>query len=181
MIKNIVNSIKEQAEHIQGIKTFQYEGNDLINQQSNNSTIQVIVEDNIYSEYNLSKDLIRIHLNIDILDTVFQEQDKLDIHDNTFIIGIVLMKLISFNYREFINVSDLSLIPLSRFTDDELYGQRLSMTINIPSPINNCNINEYINLMNKYEEKVDNEITIKNKKIDISNIDINPIKLKKNG
>lgn len=178
MITNIIQAIKEQAEHIEGIKSFKYEGNDMINQQHNNSTVQVIVEDDIFSDYDNTKDLLTIELNIDILDILGQDKTKLEVHDKTFKIGIVLMKLISFNYRRFINVKNLSMLTLSNYTDDDLFGQRLSMTINIPSPITNCNINDFINMNNKYDEYIDNNISINNNKINIDKISLNPIKLK---
>ena len=68
MIYTLVNTIKEVAEHIDGVKFFRYEGQDLLNAQNNNSTIQIWVEDDIYTEYIVTKDLLKVQLNIDILD-----------------------------------------------------------------------------------------------------------------
>lgn len=181
MIKNLVNAIKEQAEHISGVKSFTYEGTDLINAQNNNHTIQVIVEDDIYTEYIVTKDLLKVQLNIDILDKVYQADDKLDIHNNTMKIAIVLLKLLELNYYDFINVYDYSIMSVSRYTDDELYGQRLSVYLHMPSPVSACNLQEFINLTNEYEKREDKEIDIQAPQIDIESININPIKLKKNG
>lgn len=181
MIKNLVNAIKEQAEHIGGIKSFKYEGADLINAQNNNNTIQVWVEDDIYSEYIVTKDLLKVQLNIDILDKVYQTDDKLEVHNTTLKIAIVLLKLLELNYGDFINVYDYSIMAVSKYTDDVLYGQRLSVYLHMPSPVNHCNLQEFIDLTNEYYKNEDKEIDIIAPQIDINNIDINPIKLKKNG
>lgn len=181
MIQNIVEAIKEQAEHIKNIKSFKYEGQDLINAQNNNSTIQVVVEDDIYSEYIITKDVLKISLNIDILNKCYQGDDELTIHDNCNKIAIVLMKLIEENYKNIISIYDYSILNLSKYSDDSLYGCRLSLDLIAPSPINACNIEDYIDLLNEYEKNEDKEITINAPQIDINNIDINPIKLKKNG
>ena len=99
MIDILHNIIKEQAEHINGVKFFKYEGNDLINQQHNNETIQIWMEDNIYTEYIVSKDLMKVEINIDILDKLDGDKTKLSIHNNTFKIGIILLKLIESKYK----------------------------------------------------------------------------------
>jgi hypothetical protein len=178
MIQNIVEAIKEQAEHIQGVKFFRYEGQDLINAQNNNSTIQIWVEDDIYCEYLVTRDMLKVQINIDILDKYNQGDDKLLIHSNTNKIGIVLMKLMEENYN--ISIYDYSLLNLSGYSDDDLYGTRLSLYLLISSPINACNIDEYIDTLNKFDEYIDDDIEIKLPEIDINNIDINPIKLKRN-
>lgn len=181
MIKNLVNAIKEQAEVIGGVKSFQYEGVDLINAQNNNHTIQVIVEDDIYTEYIVTKDLLKVQLNIDILDKVYQTDDKLDVHNNTMKIAIVLLKLLELNYGDFINVYDYSIMSVSKYTDDVLYGQRLSVYLHMPSPVGYCNLQEFIDLTNEYHKNEDKDIDIQAPQIDIETININPIKLKKNG
>ena len=179
MIDILHNIIKEQAEHINGVKFFKYEGNDLINQQHNNETIQIWMEDNIYTEYIVSKDLIKVEINIDILDKLDNDKTKLSIHNNTFKIGIILLKLIESKYKGIINIYDYSLMNISQFTDDNLFGTRMTVYMHIPSPINECNINDYINELNKYYYNESNDIEIIYPKINIDNININPIKLKK--
>ena len=68
---------------------------------------------------------------------------------------------------------------ISQFTDDNLFGTRMTVYMHIPSPINECNINDYINELNKYYYNELNDIEIIYPKINIDNININPIKLKK--
>ena len=180
MIKELVEAIKETAEKIKGVKFFSYEGQDLIDSQNNNPTIQIFVEDDVYTQYLVSKDLVKVTVNIDILDKCNQSENPLDIHDNTEKVGIVLIKLIQETFPSQVSIYDFSLMSLSRHTDDSLYGQRLTIYLIMPSPINECNINDYLDELNSYEEKKNKEITIEQPKIDLSTITINPIKVNKN-
>lgn len=155
-------------------------GQDLINAQNNNSTIQLWVEDNIYSEYIVTKDLLKVQINIDILDVLTPDKTILDIHNTTAKMCIVLMKLIEENYRYMVNIYDYNILSVSRYTDDVSYGSRMSLWLHIPSPIDDCSIENYIDGLNKYDELLDDSIDIKYPSIDINDIDINPIKLKRN-
>lgn len=179
MIKNLVEAIKEQAEHIKGVKFFKYEGADLINAQNNNEPIQVVVEDDIFTEFITTKNLIKVQLNIDILDNIGENEEKLDVHNRTNKLGIVLIKLIEESYKGILSVYDYNLLNVSHYTDDDLFGTRMSLFLTMPSPVNECNINEFIDELNEYEKNEDKEITINKPEIDIDNININPIKLKK--
>ena len=179
MIKNLVECIKENAEHIKGVKFFKYEGSDLINAQNSNSTIQIWIEDDIFTEYLVTKDLIKVQLNIDILDTIGDGEDTIDIHDRTNKLGIVLIKLIEENYKNILSVYDYNLLNVSHYSDDDLFGTRMSLYLTMPSPINFCNINDFIDELNKYYKEEDKEIIINKPEIDINKLDINPIKLKK--
>lgn len=179
MIKNLVNAIKEVAEHIKNVKFFKYEGADLINAQNNNEPIQVVVEDDIFTEYLVTKDLIKIQMNIDILDTIGDDEEKLDVHNRTTKIAIVLIKLLEEKYKNILSVYDYNLLNVSHYSDDDLFGTRVSLYLTMPSQINECNIKDFIDEMNEYEKNEDKEITINKPEIDINKIDINPIKLKR--
>ena len=179
MIKNLVEAIKEQAEHIKNVKHFNYEGADLINAQNNNSTIQIWIEDDIFTEYLVTKDLVKIQMNIDILDTIGDNEEKVDVHDRTNKIAIVIIKLIEENYKNILSVYDYNMLNVSHYSDDDLFGTRMSLYLTMPSPVNQCNINEFIDELNEYEKNDDKDITINKPEIDINNININPIKLKK--
>lgn len=180
MIKNLVEALRDTAEKIEGIEFFSYNGADKINAQNNNETIQVWVEDDIYIQYLVGKDVCKATINIDILDKKYQDDESLDIHDNTNKIAIVLMKLIDYLYPGELSVYDYSLITLSDYTDDELYGTRLTLYVLLPSPINECNIDEWIDDMKEWKKKDEQELNVKVPKIDINNININPIKVNKN-
>ena len=179
MIKNLVNAIKEEAEHIKNVKFFNYEGADLINSQNNNSTIQVWVEDDVFIEFLTTKDLIKVQMNIDILDKIGDDEEKIDVHDRTTKIGIVLIKILEESYKNILSVYDYNMLNVSNYSDDDLYGTRMSIYLTMPSPVNECNISDFIDELNKYYKEEDNDITINKPEIDIDNININPVKLKK--
>jgi hypothetical protein len=157
MIKFLVETIRNEAQRIAGIKSFKYQGVDEINAQNNNSTIQVVVEDDIQIEYLVTKDISSIKLNIDILDKVEQDTDIVDVHNNTYKIGIVLMKLLDRHY-EFINIHDFSIMTLSKFSDDVLYGSRLSLTLFTSNMINECNLDDYLDETNVFDKEDSKEV-----------------------
>lgn len=177
MLATVVNTIKSEAEKIKGIKSFRYEGRDLINAQNNNDTIQIIVENNPSIEYLLSNEMIKLTINIDILDNVFQEKSLLNIQNNTLKLGVVLMKLME-KHREVMNVYDYSFLMLDRYTDDELGGCRMTIALVMPSPVSYCDIDIYIDETNQYETTKDKNINIDYPQIDINTINLTPIKLR---
>lgn len=179
MVKNLVEAIKEQARHIKNVKHFKYEGADLINSQNNNSTIQIWVEDDIFTEFITTKDIIKVQMNIDILDNIIDGKEKVDVHDRTTKIAIVLIKLIEESYKGILSVYDYNLLNVSHYTDDDLFGTRMSIYLTMPSPVNECNIKDFIDELNEYYKEEDKEITINKPEINIDNININPVKLKK--
>lgn len=179
MIKELVLAIKEIAEHIKNVKSFNYEGADLINCQNNNATVQVWIEDDIFVEFIVTKDLIKIQMNIDILDNIRDGEENVDVHDRTTKIAIVLIKLLEESYKNILSVYDFNMLNVSHYTDDDLFGTRMSIFLTMPSQVNECNINEFIDELNYYYKAEDKDITINKPEIDIDNININPIKLKK--
>lgn len=181
MIKDLVNAIKSEAEHINGIKTFKYEGQDLINAQNNNYTCQIWVEDDIFVNYLVTKDVVKVTLNIDILDKCYQKDDELDVHDYTYKVAVVLMKLLDSKYKDIISIYDYSIMALSKYSDDNLYGQRLTLDLFMPSPIDECNIDDYLDEENEFMKNEDKEIDVIAPTIDIDDLNITPKKLRRNG
>jgi hypothetical protein len=172
MIKFLVENIRTECQRIAGVKSFFFEGVDEINAQNSNNTIQVVVEDDIQIEYLVTQDITSIKINIDILDKVEQDTSVVDVHNNTYKIAVVLMKLLDRHY-EFINIHDFSIITLSKFTDDVLYGCRLSLTLFMPSPINSCNIDDYLDETNVFDKEDSKEV------IQIQEINLVPKRKKK--
>lgn len=178
MIKDLINAIKSEAEHIKNVKSFKYQAYDLINAQNNNATIQIIVENNIFVQYLVTKDLTKVSINIDILGKVTQDKDELDVHNDTLKVGIVLMKLLESKYSHLASIYDYNFIAVDRFTDDVLSGQRMSLELVMGSPVDACNITDYLDELNEYDKYENKPIDIQKPQIDINNIDINPIKFK---
>lgn len=179
MIKTIVNLVKDEAEHIENVKFFRYDGVDYLNHQSNNSTVQVWFEDDIYIDYLVTKDLNKLTFNVDILDKKAQDETIIDKHNDTTKIAVVLLKLLEKHY-DMLNIYDYSIMTLSHYTDDDLFGVRLTVSLFAPSLINYCNIEDYIDEENKYKERKDMDIDINIPTIDINDLDIKPKTLTKN-
>lgn len=181
MIKNVIDAIRDVCEKVEGIQFFSYNGADKINAQNNNETIQVWVEDDIFIQYLVDKDIIKATVNLDILDKRYQGDKSLDIHDNTITLAVVIMKLLHDLYQGEVYVYDYSMMTLSDYTDDELYGTRLTMYLILPSLIDVCNIDEWIDDIKEWKKKDEQELDVKVPKIDLNNINIKPIKVNKNG
>ena len=177
MITNIVNAIKLQAEHIQGVSSFKYEGVDLINQQHNNQTIQIVVEDDIFIDSTSNEHEMVVEMNVAILDNIKQGEDKLDVHNRTIKIALVLMKLLG-QYGSTFYITDYNILTLSNYTDDNNFGARISFKAKTINQITICNLDDYIDDEQTFVDYIDNEIKIEHDTINIDSIVINPIKLK---
>lgn len=178
MLNILIDSIKACAEKIEGVKAFDYDGIDKINNLPNEHTVQVFVEDDIHVDYILTRDILKVTVNIDILDKLYQGDSSIEVHNKTFKIGVVLMKLLQEEYMSQISVEDYSFMTLSDYTDNENYGVRLTVYLIMPTPV--CDVTEYIDEENRYYQQEENDIDIPLPKIDIDSININPIKVKKN-
>lgn len=173
MIKQIIDTIKNECEKIKSVSSFRYEGRDLINAQNNYNTVQVIVENDTYLEYLMERDLCKLTLNIDILDNVYQDTTTLDVHNHCMNIAIILLHLLDNKFKSIINVQDYSITTVDRYTDDNLSGVRVSLMLIMPSLISICDIDEYYDENQTYPTKEDTVINIDENKINDSDFEIN--------
>lgn len=173
MIKKIIDIIGNECEKIKNVNSFKYEGKDLINALNNNSTIQVIVENDVYTDYLLTRDLCKMTLNIDILDNVFQDTTTLEVQDHCMNIAIILLHLLDNKFNNIINVEDYSIMTVDRYTDDELSGVRITLSLIMPSLITICDIDEYYDEDKKFDEYIDKNINISPNKINDDEFEIN--------
>ena len=80
-------------------------------------------------------------------------------------------------YRGILSVYDYSILTLSHYTDDNAAGVKLSLVLQMPSPLNWCELDENFD-DEEHEEEKDHEIDID--ETEVGDIDITPIKLPKN-
>ena len=80
-------------------------------------------------------------------------------------------------FNGILRVYDYSLLTLARYTDDSSAGVKLSLTLEMPSPVNLCTLDDNFN-DEPYKDDEDKEIDINNE--EIGDIDINPIHLPTN-
>ena len=80
-------------------------------------------------------------------------------------------------YRGVLSVYDYSILTLSHYTDDNAAGVKLSLVLQMPSPLNWCTLDENFD-DEEHEDEPDHEIDVPDN--EIGDIDISPIHLPKN-
>ena len=140
MFEELINYILDVALHHKAVKTATYKSRDLINQQHNNAYFQFIIEDSIYSQFNANSNAFNVSLNINILGFVTSDYTALKCQSDAFQIGMEVISFIQNDplYQSIISLDDYSFLTLSRFTDDNASGQRLSLNLTLINPVDWC-------------------------------------------
>ena len=105
--------------------------------------------------------------------------DILDNQDKAFNIAVNLMAYLDNmpQYHGILSVYDYSILTLSHYTDDDSSGVKLSLVLQVPSPLSLCTLQDNF-LDEPKEEKEDKEITVKDR--NEKELDVHPIKLPRN-
>ena len=179
MIKDVINILKDISLRHKGVRTFRYQGEKFNNAQNNHKTYQVYVDDISLHELNITTNIFKAQFEIYILGFVDDENTVLDVQNNAYTIACDIMAYIDTKpqFNGILRVYDYSLLTLARYTDDSSAGVKLSLTLEMPSPVNLCTLDDNFN-DEPYEDEPDNEIDINND--EIGDIDINPITLPTN-
>ena len=77
-------------------------------------------------------------------------------------------------FQGILSVYDYSILTLSHYTDDNAAGVKLSLVLQMPSPLNWCTLDDNFD-DEPHEEEQDKEIDIPT--TEVGELDINPIKL----
>ena len=103
----------------------------------------------------------------------------MDIQNNAYTIAVDIMAYIDTQeaFQGVLSVYDYSILTLSHYTDDNASGVKLSLVLQMPSPVNLCSLDDNFN-DEPYEDDEDSEIDINND--EIGDIEINPITLPTN-
>lgn len=176
MIKDIISILRDVSLRHKCVKTFRYQGEKLNNTQNNHKYYQVYVDDISLHELNITTNIFKAQFEIYVLGFVDDDNDELTVQDNAYTIACDIMAYID-NMDELkgvLRVYDYSLLTLARYTDDSSAGVKLSLTLEMPSPVNLCSLDDNFN-ETPYEEDDDNEISVNND--EIGDIDIRPIEL----
>ena len=179
MIKDIIEIIKDVSLRHKGVHTFKYKGNDLFNAQNNHPGYQVYVDDVSFHQLNITTNIFKAEFQVYVLGFVDDKTDILTVQNNAYTIACDIMAYIDLQdeYRGVLSVYDYSILTLSHYTDDESAGVKLSLILQMPSPVNLCTIDGNFN-DEPYEPEPDHEIDIPEK--EVGDLDINPIKLPRN-
>lgn len=176
MIKDIIDILKDISLRHKGVRTFRYQGDDLNNAQNNYKGFQVYVDDISHHQLNITTNIFKAEFQIYVLGHVDDENPVLDVQNNAYTIACDIMAYIDTKpeFYNVLSVYDYDILTLSRYTDDSTAGVKLSLVLEMPSPVNLCTLDENFNDQ-PYEDEPDREITINDD--EIGDIDINPIHL----
>lgn len=181
MLKDVIDILENISLRHKGVRTFRYQGDDLNNAQNNHEGYQVYVDDISLHELNITTNIFKAKFEIYILGFPTSESGNtvLDVQNNAYTIAVDIMGKIDTDeaYRGILSVYDYSILTLARYTDDSSAGVKLSLVLQMPSPLNLCTLDDNFN-DEPYSGDTDTEITINED--EIGDIDINPIHLPKN-
>lgn len=179
MLKDVINIIKDISLRHKGVRTFRYQSEVLNNAQNNHKMYQVYVDDVSLHELNITTNIFKAKFEIYILGFVDDENTVLDVQNNAYTIACDIMAYIDTKdeFKGILSVYDYSILTLSHYTDDNASGVKLSLVLQMPSPVNLCSLDDNFN-DEPYEDDEDSEIDINND--EIGDIEINPITLPTN-
>ena len=179
MLKDVVNIIKDVALRHKGVCTFRYQGDDLNNAQNNHKMYQVYLDDISHHQLNITTNIFKAEFQLYILGFVDDENPVLDVQNNAYTIACDILAYIDSydEYKGVLSVYDYSILTLSHYSDDSASGVKLSIVLEMPNPVNLCELDENFN-DEPYPEEPDHQIDINNN--EVGEITINPIKLPKN-
>ena len=179
MLRDVVNIIKDVSLRHKGVRTFRYQSEILNNAQNNHAMYQVYVDDVSLHELNITTNIFKAKFEIYILGFVDDDTTVLEVQNNAYTVACDIMAYIDIKdeFKGVLSVYDYSILTLSHYTDDNAAGVKLSLVLQMPNPVNLCELDDNFN-DEPYEDETDNEIDINNE--EIGDIDINPITLPTN-
>ena len=181
MLKDVIEIIRDVALRHKGVYTFKYQDDMLNNAQNNYPGYQVYVGDSSLHQLNITTNIFKAEFQIYIIGHATGESGNtiLDVQNDAYTIAVDIMAMIDTleAYRGVLSVYDYSILVLSHYTDDDSAGVKLSLVLEMPSPLNWCELDDNFD-DEPHEEDPDHEIDIKTD--DIGDIDINPIHLPRN-
>lgn len=152
MLEEIINYIGGTALKHKAVKSYQYKKRSLINTQNNEAYIQFIIEESGgYIQKVITRNVYTLTLNIDILAFPEKEEDTLRLQSDCLQVGAEVIAYINQDntYRSLISVYDYDFLTISKYTDDNACGQRLTLELVIPEPVSLCT------LLDNFDEDTD--------------------------
>ena len=176
MLKDVIEILKDISLRHKGVKTFRYQSDVLNNAQNNYGTFQVYVDDASFHQLNITTNIFRAEFQVYVLGFVDDDNDVLTVQNNAYTIACDIMAYIDTQeaFQGVLSVYDYSILTLSHYSDDNSAGVKLSLVLQMPSPVNLCTLDDNFN-DEPYEEEKDKEIDINDD--EVGDIDLNPIHL----
>jgi hypothetical protein len=181
MLKDIIEALRHVSLTHKGVYTFRYQGDDLNNAQNNYKGYQVYCDDISLHQLNITTNIFKVEFQLYILGHPTGESGNtiLDVQNNAYTIAVDILGKIDSDdaYRGILGVYDYSILTLSNYTDDNAAGVKLSLVLQMPSPLNYCELDDNFD-DEEHEEEQDKEIDVPDN--EVGDIDITPIHLPKN-
>ena len=176
MLKDVINIIKDVSLRHKGVRTFKYQSDIYNNAQNNHKYFQVYVDDVSLHQLNITTNIFKAEFQVYILGFVDDDNTVLDVQNNAYTIAADIVAYIDTqeSFKGVLSVYDYSILTLSHYTDDSAAGVKLSLVLQMPSPVDLCTLDDNFN-DEPYEDEEDKEIDIN---VDeVGDIDLNPISL----
>ena len=179
MLKDVIEILRDISLRHKGVRTFKYQGVSYNNAQNNHKYYQVYVDDISLHELNITTNIFKASFEIYVLGFVDYDSDVLTIQNNAYTIATDIMAYIDTkpDFKGILSVYDYSILTLSHYTDDSSAGVKLSLVLQMPSPVNLCTLDDNFN-DEPFEDEEDAPIDVDDK--DVGDLDINPIHLPRN-
>lgn len=178
MIKDLVEIIKNVSLRHKLVKTFRYQNDTWNNAQNNYKTYQVYLDTVSMHQLNITTNIFTSSFEVYILSQPNGDSGNTveDVQTYAFTIAVDILAALD-NWEEFrgiLSVYDYSLLTLSEYSDDNSSGVKLSVVLQVPSPLNLCEYEDHFN-DEPYPQDEDKEIDVPTK--EVGELTINPIKL----
>lgn len=160
MLKELIDIIKDTALRHKGVCTFRYQDAVYNNAQNGYKPYQVYLSNTSFHNLNITTNIFTVEFNLYILAQPTKDVDGvLYVQNQAYTIAADIVAYLdnSEDYKGVISMHDYSMMTLANYTDDNSAGVRLSITLEVPSPVNLCEIGENFN-EKPYEEEDDNAI-----------------------
>lgn len=180
MLEEIVDYIKGICLRHKAVRAFYYKDWIDVNQQNNSPYFQVVFENDWYSQWLRTQNVFTVTVNIDVLAFVTKDYPPLKAHSDTFDVANQILAYIDNDdtYKGILSIWDYSFMSLSKVTDDNAYGHRLTLELRVPVPVSLCDNNDNFN-DEPYEPAPDHEIDIDED--EVGDLDISVITLPRDG
>lgn len=147
--KDIVDVLSNLLSRYKGVNFVRYCGDDLINQQNNNKTLQCWVDNIVLTEVGIKTNINKMSFEIYILGFPDNTSGNtsLDVQDKCYTLAINVVSYLDYQpqYHGILSVYDYSILTLDRFSDDSSAGVKLSLVLEVPNPLNLCSYEENFN------------------------------------
>ena len=178
MLKDVINILKDISLRHKGVCTFKYQSDILNNAQNNHKYYQVYVDDISLHQLNITTNIFKAEFQVYVLGFVDDDNDVLEVQNNAYTIAADIIAYIDTQeaFKGVLSVYDYSILTISHYTDDNAAGVKLSLVLEMPSPVNLCTLDDNFN-DEPYEDEPDKEIDLNIN--EIGDIDLKPIELPK--